>query len=66
MSNECMAELLFPDVKQLPADIYSLYPPRNLSSYAMVTRFAPSPTGSLNIGGLYATLVSERLANQSN
>ncbi|MCI1591226.1 MAG: glutamate--tRNA ligase [Heyndrickxia oleronia] len=66
MSNECMAELLFPDVKQLPADIYSLFPPRNLSSSAMVTRFAPSPTGSLNIGGLYATLVSERLAHQSN
>lgn len=33
---------------------------------AMVTRFAPSPTGSLNIGGLYATLISERLAHQSN
>lgn len=66
MSNENMAELLFPDVRQLPADIYSLYPPRNLSSSALVTRFAPSPTGSLNIGGLYATLISERLAHQSN
>ncbi|WP_236008334.1 glutamate--tRNA ligase [Heyndrickxia sporothermodurans] len=66
MSNENMAELLFPDVTQLPADIYSLYPPRNLSSSALVTRFAPSPTGSLNIGGLYATLISERLAHQSN
>ncbi|MEK5393940.1 glutamate--tRNA ligase [Margalitia sp. FSL K6-0131] len=66
MSNENMAELLFPDVRQLPADIYSLYPPRNLSSSAMVTRFAPSPTGLLNIGGLYATLISERLAHQSN
>ncbi|OPA72982.1 glutamate--tRNA ligase [Paenibacillus selenitireducens] len=66
MSNENMAELLFPDVQQLPTDIYSLYPPRNLSTSAMVTRFAPSPTGSLNIGGLYATLISERLAHQSN
>ncbi|SMF85351.1 glutamyl-tRNA synthetase [Paenibacillus uliginis N3/975] len=66
MSNENMAELLFPDVGQLPTDIYSLYPPRNLSSSAMVTRFAPSPTGLLNIGGLYATLISERLAHQSN
>ncbi|WP_394578512.1 glutamate--tRNA ligase [Cytobacillus firmus] len=66
MSNENMAELLFPDVQQLPTDIYSLYPPRNLTPSAMVTRFAPSPTGSLNIGGLYATLISERLAHQSN
>ncbi|RDU37197.1 glutamate--tRNA ligase [Neobacillus piezotolerans] len=66
MSNKSMAELLFPDVQQLPADIFSQYPKRNLSSSAMVTRFAPSPTGSLNIGGLYATLISERLAHQSN
>lgn len=66
MSNESMAELLFPDVRQLPTDIYSLYPPRNLSTSAIVTRFAPSPTGSLNIGGLYAALISERLAHQSS
>ncbi|WP_017688444.1 glutamate--tRNA ligase [Paenibacillus sp. PAMC 26794] len=66
MSNEKMAELLFPEVLQLPTDIYSQYPPRNLSSSTMVTRFAPSPTGSLNIGGLYAALISERLAHQSN
>lgn len=66
MSNESMAELLFPDVELLPTDIYSLYKPRILSTSAMVTRFAPSPTGSLNIGGLYATLISERLAHQSN
>ncbi|ANY76158.1 glutamate--tRNA ligase [Paenibacillus ihbetae] len=66
MSNDRMADLLFPDVKQLPTDMESLYPPRNLPSSAMVTRFAPSPTGPLNIGGLYAALISERLAHQSN
>ncbi|GGA28802.1 glutamate--tRNA ligase [Paenibacillus physcomitrellae] len=66
MSNEMMAELLFPDIQQLPADIYAFFPPRNLPSDAVVTRFAPSPTGPLNIGGLYATLISERLAHQSN
>lgn len=61
-----MAELLFPGVKQLPTNMNSLYPPRNLPASAMVTRFAPSPTGALNIGGLYAALISERLAHQSN
>ncbi|MCP1133374.1 glutamate--tRNA ligase [Paenibacillus polysaccharolyticus] len=66
MSNENMAELLFPETTQLPTDIYSQYPPRNLPSSTMVTRFAPSPTGALNIGGLYAALISERLAHQSN
>ncbi len=66
MSHQQMADLLFPDVTQEPADLFSLYPARELPPEAMVTRFAPSPTGALNIGGLYATLISERLAHQSN
>ena len=28
-------------------------------------RFAPSPTGFVHIGGLYASLVAERIAHQS-
>lgn len=66
MSHQQMADLLFPDVTQEPADLFTLYPARELPPEAMVTRFAPSPTGALNIGGLYATLISERLAHQSN
>ena len=31
----------------------------------MVTRFAPSPTGFLHIGGVFTALVCERLAHQS-
>ena len=29
------------------------------------TRFAPSPTGYMHIGGLYATLISQKIAKQS-
>ena len=66
MSHQQMADLLFPDVTLIPADLFSMYPARDMPQEARVTRFAPSPTGALNIGGLYATLISERLAHQSN
>ncbi|CAG7600320.1 Glutamyl-Q tRNA(Asp) synthetase [Paenibacillus solanacearum] len=60
-----IANLLFPDVTLLPEDLYRRYPPRQKNAAARITRFAPSPTGFLTIGGLYATLISERLAHQS-
>lgn len=60
-----LADLLFPDVTLRPEDITDTYPPRSLKPDAKVTRFAPSPTGFLTIGGLYATMISERMARQS-
>ncbi|MEF3311838.1 glutamate--tRNA ligase [Paenibacillus sp. GYB004] len=60
-----LADLLFPNVTRTPEDVLALYPPRSLPQGAKVTRFAPSPTGFLTIGGLYATMISERLARSS-
>ncbi|TNJ60337.1 glutamate--tRNA ligase [Paenibacillus hemerocallicola] len=60
-----LADLLFPDVALLPETIAEQYPPRALKPGAKVTRFAPSPTGFLTIGGLYASMISERMARQS-
>ena len=60
-----IVNLLFPDVTLFPEDLYRRYPPRQKNASARITRFAPSPTGFLTIGGLYATLISERLAHQS-
>ena len=63
MNNELLAELLYPNIKTLPADIEARYPKRALPEGAKVTRFAPSPTGFLHIGNLYGAFTDERLAH---
>lgn len=63
MDNKKLAELLFPDITETPEYYASKYPRRNLPEGAQVTRFAPSPTGFLHIGGLFAAFVSERAAH---
>ncbi|WP_079909786.1 glutamate--tRNA ligase [Paenibacillus sp. 32352] len=65
MQQSQLSALLFPHVHLKPQDIIDRYDRRKLQPEAMVTRFAPSPTGFLTIGGLYATFISERLAHQS-
>jgi len=65
MDYNYLADLLFPNVKELPEDMEKRYPPRNLPEGAKVTRFAPSPTGFVHFGGLFPTKVSERLAHTS-
>ena len=60
-----LAQLLFPHVSELPADVEAKYPARQLPEGAKVTRFAPSPTGFVHFGGLFPTTVAERLAHQS-
>ena len=65
MDNKELANRLFPDVEHEPQYYLDMYPERNLPEGAIVTRFAPSPTGFVHIGGLYASLVAERIAHQS-
>ena len=48
--NKLLAELIFPNVKETIEDLEKRYPSRDLDDNAMVTRFAPSPTGFLHSG----------------
>ena len=66
MDNNYLAELLFGDIKTTPEDMFAKYPARTLPDKAAVTRFAPSPTGFMHIGGLYAALISMCMARQSD
>ena len=57
-----MAQLLFPSIDRTPADYEAQYPARQLKEGAKVTRFAPSPTGFLHFGSLFAAFVAAKTA----
>jgi len=66
MSNKDLAELLYPNITKTIEDLEKLYPERDLASGAEVCRFAPSPTGRMHMGNLYASFIPEAIANQTN
>ena len=60
-----LAKLIFPAMPVPVADWEARYPRRDLPSGARVTRFGPSPTGFMHIGGVYAALIAQDLAHHS-
>ena len=66
MNYKELADLLYPDVNETIEELEKKYPKRNLSDKAEVTRFAPSPTGRMHMGNLFASFVPETFAHQSN
>lgn len=61
-----LLSLLFP--KNLPTltDLEEKYPKRQLPDKAIVTRFAPSPTGFMHIGGIYIAMLGKNFAKHSH
>ena len=58
MNYKELADLIFPNEKDI-SYYEEMYPERNLKEGAVVTRFAPSPTGYVHIGGLYQALCAK-------
>jgi len=65
MDYQALAQLLFPDVTETPAQVQERFPRRELGEGAVVTRMAPSPTGFVHLGNLVQGMISERMAHQS-
>lgn len=61
-----LAELIFKDITGTVEELEERFPRRDLPEGAKVTRFAPSPTGYMHIGGLYAAMISRKIAKQSD
>ncbi len=65
MDYKDLANLIFPNAK--PIEYYEeKYKKRDLPEGAIVTRFAPSPTGFVHLGSLYQVAISKKIAKQTN
>ena len=63
MDRKDLANLIFPDAKDYTY-YEEKYTARNLPEGAIVTRFAPSPTGFVHIGGIYQSLIAKLMAKK--
>ena len=61
-----LAELLFPNITKTREDYEKMYPERDLPEGAMVTRYGPSPTGSVHLGNLLSAFADMVYAKQTN
>ena len=66
MTYKDLADLIFPNITKTVEDYERIYPERDLPEGAMVTRFAPSPTGFVHMGSLLASFISNKAAKDTN
>ena len=65
MLDRAVIDGLFPADLPEPQHWEQRYPPRQLPEGAQVTRFGPSPTGFVHIGGLYVATIDRDIAAHS-
>ena len=66
MTNKDLAEVMFPNVTKTIEDYEAMYPERDLPEGAVVSRFAPSPTGFVHMGSLLAAFVERKVPKDTN
>lgn len=66
MNYKELADILYPNVTMTIEDLERKYPKRDLPSGAEVCRFAPSPTGRMHMGNLFASFMPEVFSHQTN
>ena len=65
MLSHTVIDSLFPADLPGPEHWEHRYPPRHLPNGAEVTRFSPSPTGYLHVGGVYVAMIDLEIARRS-
>ena len=66
MTKKDLAELMYPSVTLTREDYELKYPERNLNEGAVVSRFAPSPTGFVHMGSLLTAFVESKVPKDTN
>ena len=66
MTNKELADLLLPNVSSDIEQYEIKYPKRDLKEGAIVTRFAPSPTGFVHMGSLFTSFICRKVATDTN
>ena len=66
MTYKDLADLIFPNITKTVDDYERIYPERDLPEGAIVTRFAPSPTGFVHMGSLLASFIERKAAKDTN
>jgi glutamyl-tRNA synthetase len=65
MLTENTIRRLVPGAGVAPIDRERQFPPRTLPKDAEVTRFAPSPTGYVHLGGIFVSLIAQSVARET-
>ena len=65
MTSKEFADILLPGVKHTWEEYEKMYPERDLPEGAIVTRYAPSPTGLPHMGNLFQAFISKVFSSQT-
>lgn len=65
MTNKELADLIFPNIDKTIEYYENKYPERDLKEGAVVSRFAPSPTGFVHMGSLLTAFIAAKVPRET-